>query len=335
MWYLISVHDAWRLLNHHILRDDLSLLAEAVMKVMGPVKSTYKRPPEQRWMVDVPGEEKDFSNLLREGLAMNLAVMGVHGGPAVSGNGMVGRVIRDLLRKANGDWRIWASLGENCPCFAEAAVREWAPGETPPATWEERARTTSQVVTWMVDDAGPSGRRWTDLIERLDRLPAGDRDYVMTALENLDRGECNEDASAAIWQAVRSTLDRHRRYKTARWAMPEADLTRLQGVLDRLRPSDPATRFGWLFADVVPREEKQIEGRGGRIRGGRTVGSCQTRRSGRAARRPGIRRRQHAQQAGGRPFRAASVPGARGDSARPVRARICVGPLSCAWQVVG
>ena len=404
MWYLISVHDAWRLLNRYILPDDLSLLGEAVMSVLGQVKAAYHHPPEQRWMVDVRGDERDYSNLLREGLAMNLAVMGVHGGPVVSGSEMVERVIRDLLQKANGDWRIWASLGENLPLLAEAApdyfvravenglqgpepvlanlfagsgkalfhprgfrgliramevlawssdhfgfvvpllarldrldpasefrqgnegygasgprpssvlkavfrswlpetsaslgerlaaldrlrsshgdaawcvmgsmlpepgavgwpaskpkVREWAPDETPRATWEDRARTTSEIVTWMVDDAGLCGQRWTDLIERLDRLPAGERDHVMTALENLDRDECNENASAAIWQAVRSTSDRHRRYRTARWAMPEADLTRLQGVLNRLQPSDPATRFGWLFADVVPQEEKQIQ----------------------------------------------------------------------------
>ena len=403
-WYLISVHDAWRLLNRRIIPDDLSLLGEAAMSVLGQVKSAYRRPPEQRWMVDVWGEDGDHSNLLREGLAMNLAVMGIHGGPMVSESEMVERVIRDLLQRANDDWRIWASLGEQLPLLAEAApdcfvravdhglqgtepvlanlfawsgkalfhpcalrglvramevlawspdhfgfvvpllarldrldpasefrqgndghgtsgsrpssvlkavfrswlpetgaslrarlealsrlrnshgdaawcvmrsmlpepsavgwpaskpkVREWAPDETPRATWEDRARTTSEIVTWMVDDAGLCDQRWTDLIERLDRLPAGERDHVMTALENLDRGECTENTCAAIWQAVMSTLDRHRRYKTARWAMPEADLTRLQGVLNRLRPSDPATLFGWLFADVVPQEEKQMQ----------------------------------------------------------------------------
>ncbi len=404
IWYLISAQDAWRLLNRYILPDDLSLFAEAVMSVLGQVKAAYHRPPEQWWMVDVRSEDGDHSNLLREGLAMNLAVIGVQGGPAVSGSGMVERVIRDLLRKANGDWRIWASMGEDLPLLAEAApdqfvravedglqgpepvlanlfdgsgkvlfhpggfsglvramevlawspdhfgfvvpllacldrldpasefrqgndgngasgpspssvlkavfrswlpettaslserlatleglrtshgdvawwvmcsmlpepsalgwpaskpqVREWAPDETPRATWEERARTTSEIVTWMVDDAGLRGQRWTDLIERLDWLPTGEREHVMTALENLDLCEDDEHARAAIWQAVRSTLDRHRRYETARWAMPEADLTRLQGVLNWLQPSDPATRFGWLFADAVPQEEKQIQ----------------------------------------------------------------------------
>ena len=403
-WYLISVHDAWRLLDGYIVSDDLDLLREAAMSVLGQVKSAYNRPPEQRWMVDVWGEDADHSNLLREGLAINLAVMAVHGGCLVSESEMVERVIRDLLRKANDDWRIWASLGENLPLLAEAApdcflraveddlldpepvlahlfagsgkalfhprglyglmramrvlawcpdhlgsvvallarldrldpasefrhgdggygssgtrpssvlkavfrswlpetsaplserlatlnglrnshgdaawfvmrsmlpepgavawpaskpkVREWAPDETPGATWEDRAQTTSDIVTWMVDDAGLSGQRWTDLIERLDRLPAGERDHVMTALENLDRSECTKNARAAIWRAVRSTLDRHRRYVTARWSMPEADLTRLQGVLNRLQPSDPIARFGWLFADVVPQEEKQMQ----------------------------------------------------------------------------
>ena len=404
MWYLISAQDSWRLLNRYVLPDDLRLFAEAVMSVLGQVKAAYHRPPEQRWMVDVLSEDGDHSNLLREGLAMNLAVMGVQGGPAVCRTGMVERVIRDLLRKANGDWRIWASMGENLPLLAEAApdqfvravedglqgpepvlanlfdgsgkalfhprgfhglvtamevlawspdhfgfvvpllarldrldpasefrkgndtigasgpspssllkavfrswlpetsatlserlaaldrlrtshgdaawcvmrsmlpepsalgwpaakpqVREWAPDETPRATWEECARTTSEIVTWMVDDAGLCGQRWTDLIERLDRLPTGERDHVITALENLDRGECKEGLGAAIWQVITSTVDRHRQYKTARWAMPEADLTRLQGVLKRFQSSDPATRFGWLFTDGVPQKEMQIQ----------------------------------------------------------------------------
>ena len=401
-WYLISVRDAWRLLDQYILPDDLRRFRDAAMSVLGQVKSAFLRPPEQRWMGDLWRGDRDYSNLLREGLAMNLAVMGVHGGAEASET--ADRVIRDLLLKANDDWRIWASLGENLPLLAEAApdcfvcgvedglespepvlanqlagsgtalyhpqgfhglvramevlawspdhfgsvvsllarldrldpasefrqgndghgssrprpssvlkavfrswlpetgaslserlaaldrlrsshgdaawcvmrsmlpepsavglpaskpkVREWAPGETPRATWEERSRTTSEIVTWMVDDAGLCGRRWTDLIERLDRLPAGERDHVMTALESLDRGVGNENATAAIWRAASSTLDRHRQYKTARWAMPEADLARLHGVLNRLQPSDPVTRFGWLFADVAPEEEKQIK----------------------------------------------------------------------------
>ena len=89
MWYLISVHDAWQLLDRCICKDDLSLLGQAVMSVLGQVKSAYKRPLEQWWMVDVLSEDRDYSNLLREGLAMNLAVAAVHGGPAVSGSGMV------------------------------------------------------------------------------------------------------------------------------------------------------------------------------------------------------------------------------------------------------
>lgn len=403
-WYLVSAHDAWRLLDPYILTDDLTRFGEAVMSVLGHVKSAYHRPPEERWMVDAWSQDRDYSNLLREGLAMNLAVVGVHGGPKTYGGEMAERVIRDLLQKANQDWRIWASLGEHLPLLAEAApdcfvhavedglkgpapvlaglfagngprlrhpvgfdglvkamevlawsrdhfgsvvsllarfdrldpasefqhgncglraprprpssvlmavfrswlpetsaslserlaaldrlrishrgtawcvmrsmlpepgavgwpaskpkVREWAPEETPRATWADRAQTTSKIVTWMVADAGLCGQRWTDLIERLDRLPAGERDYVMTALENLDRSECDEDASAAIWRDVRSTLDRQQRYETERWTMPEADLTRLQGILERLQPSDPAIRFGWLFADVVPQEEKQIQ----------------------------------------------------------------------------
>ena len=401
-WYLIAARDAWRLLDRYICPDDLSRFREAAMSVLGRVKSAFLRPPEQRWMGDLWRGDRDHSNLLREGLAMNLAVMGVHGGAEASAT--ADRAIRDLLQKANGDWRIWASLGENLPLLAEAApdcfvcgvedglkgtepvlgnlfagsgtalyhpqgyrgllramevlawspdhfgsvvsllarldrldpasefrqgndghgssrprpssvlktvfrswlpetsaslserlaaldrlrsshgdaawcvmrsmlpepsavgwpaskpkVREWAPGETPRATWEERSRTTSEIVTRMVDDAGLCGQWWTDLIERLDQLPAGERDHVMNALESLDRGVGNENASAVIWQAASSTLDRHRQYKTARWAMPEADLTRLEGVLNRLQPSDPAARFGWLFADVGPQEEEQMQ----------------------------------------------------------------------------
>ena len=95
----------------------------------------------------------------------------------------------DRLRSSHGDaaWCVMRSMLPEPSAVGWPAskpkVREWAPDETPRATWEDRARTTSEIVTWMVDDAGLCGQRWTDLIERLDRLPAGERDHVMTALD--------------------------------------------------------------------------------------------------------------------------------------------------------
>lgn len=128
------------------------------------------------------------------------------------------------------------------------SVRDWAVDADRIADRGEQMRTVSEVVLWMLKDAGSNGHRWTELLEHLHVLPHREHDLVVAALGRIDTVSLGEEARAAIWEALRTVVARHRAYSTAKWAMPERYLARLDQIRERFSPTDPAALYGWLFA---------------------------------------------------------------------------------------
>lgn len=127
-WYVVSREDAWSLLARYSVPDDFDRLRDIVLKVLGTPDPRFDLPEDERYMAQVYGKVAQWSPLLCRGLAEGLAVIAtspesvrlawVHP-PAV----IVAKIVRDLLERANTDWRIWASLSEwgVLPLLAEAA----------------------------------------------------------------------------------------------------------------------------------------------------------------------------------------------------------------------
>lgn len=130
----------------------------------------------------------------------------------------------------------------------QPSVREWAVNADKITDHDEQARTLSEVVLRMIEDAGSSGRRWTELLKHLHMLPRREHDLVVGALKHLCLDNLGDEARAAIWEALRSVIARHRAYSTAKWAMPEKYVARLDEIRERFSPTDPAALYGWLFA---------------------------------------------------------------------------------------
>lgn len=416
-WYLVSAHDAWRLLGKYIIPSDLERFETVAEAVLGSVNPAFDLPSEQRWMAGGLGYSTEYSGFLSNGLVKTLAIMGVHGREVPSATSSARRaairVVRQLLEEANGDWRVWASLSTHLGLLAEAApdcfldavekgleqpkpvlanlfangedrtfgshyhtgllwalerlawssdhfgrvvpilarldqvdpeselrpvekqhvrsshrplsvlkevFRTWGPQTSAslderltvldrlrgahaevawyvmcsmlpelhsvrhptsrPAVreWEadarsvtgvaERARTVSEVVLRMLEDTGTNGGRWSELIGRLHMLPRSEHDLVVATLAGLDPAGVPEGTKTTIWEALRDVVARHRAYSTARWAMPEEYLGRLEDILDQFAPDDPVVLHGWLFGlrprfvdggDVgdTPREEQR------------------------------------------------------------------------------
>ena len=124
-WYLVSARDAWELLRSYIRHDDLERFEEAAATVLGSVHPEFELPPEQRWMAGALGYSPKYSGLLRGGVAKSLAIMGARGGKVPTATSSARRaserVVGNLLKNANEDWRLWASLSGVLWLLAEAA----------------------------------------------------------------------------------------------------------------------------------------------------------------------------------------------------------------------
>jgi hypothetical protein len=124
-WFIVSKQDAWALLSGFLNRDDLERLESAALSVLGTPDPKFDLPPERRWMAGALGHSAVHSGLLQRGLASTLAVMGAsadNGGEAPNApRSFAASVVRQLLGKANTDWRLWASLAPHLPDLAEAS----------------------------------------------------------------------------------------------------------------------------------------------------------------------------------------------------------------------
>lgn len=143
-WHIVSKEDAWRLLARYLTCDDLKRFEEVTLDVLGMPDPRFDLPADQQWMAPVLGHVLPHSDLLRRGLAGTLALMGTVGdatpiSAGASASNWAGCIVRRLLRNANADWRVWASLSDLLPLLAEAspseflsAVEEGISGEDPP-----------------------------------------------------------------------------------------------------------------------------------------------------------------------------------------------------------
>lgn len=161
--------------------------------------------------------------------------------------------VLDRLRRSHNDvaWHVLRSMLPEIHSVGHPAtrpsVREWGVDAGKITGRDEQVRTVSEVVLRLIEDAGSSGRRWTELLKHLHMLPRREHDLVVAELRRLDPIDLGEEARAAVWEALRSVIARHRAYSTAKWAMPERYLARLDRIRERFSPADPAALYGWLF----------------------------------------------------------------------------------------
>jgi hypothetical protein len=129
IWQLVSKEDAFIQLGRYLRREDLDRFREAVLEVLGTPDPRLDLPPKDRWLAGVRGNVRPHSAVLCEGLAETLAIMGARGETITVGTSTLRdaakHIVRELLGRANGDGRIWASIARLLPLLAEAAPDEF------------------------------------------------------------------------------------------------------------------------------------------------------------------------------------------------------------------
>jgi len=125
-WMMVSKEDSWSLLVRFVSREDLENFENVVLDVLGTPDPRFDLPANKRWTAGISGRSLPHSDLLREGLADTLALMGARSelttfADGSSGQDRADRIVWRLLDKANEDWRVWASLSSMLRPLAEAA----------------------------------------------------------------------------------------------------------------------------------------------------------------------------------------------------------------------
>jgi hypothetical protein len=125
--------------------------------------------------------------------------------------------------------------------------RPWAQGRTDVVDPVEVAAGTTEIVTRLLEDAGTSDERWSDLISHLDSVSTSDRDRILAALETLDPDRLGDPGKTSVWRSLAKLTGRHRQFANSDWAMPEAVVNRVEDIAGHFAPTSLADLYTDLF----------------------------------------------------------------------------------------
>lgn len=133
IWFVVSPDDLWTQLARHLTSADMENFERMAKDILCEAHPMYDLPAGERWFPHMRGKAPVYSNTLRHGVAENLAFMGTHGAsnPVAGGRTMssiVQGIIWRVIEGSEGDWRIWATLGQCLTALAEAAPEQFLKG---------------------------------------------------------------------------------------------------------------------------------------------------------------------------------------------------------------
>jgi predicted XRE-type DNA-binding protein len=250
-WYLTSQEDAWHLMAPALTQGDLERFRDLAARVLSEADQRLEEPDEKRWLGPAAFQ---YSPELREGVAKTLAMMGAQGSREVAGTRLdrwAELIVRDLLEKANKDWRVWHALAKLLTILAEAA----------PAVFLEEVEEGlrgSVPIRRLFDDKKDSifhSSAHPHLLWALERL-TWSPEYlsraarVLARLVEIDPGGQTSNRPRAT---LRETFLLWRPQTAATWV---EQLQVLKSLLDRVPD------VGWqLHSDLLPRAHDSVMNR--------------------------------------------------------------------------
>jgi hypothetical protein len=127
-WRFVSRFEGWQCLGSYLFNPDLDRFLQQVIIVLREKDPKFTLPAEERWKASIHNKTPKYSDVIREGFAETLALLGAHPGSLTScspgkPNVIAALAVREILKDT--DWEHWASLNDVLPLLAEASPDEF------------------------------------------------------------------------------------------------------------------------------------------------------------------------------------------------------------------
>ena len=130
--------------------------------------------------------------------------------------------------------------------------RDFSEGKIEPATYGLIDRGTRALTSRLLRSVGVDASRWVGLIEHLGSLPSDIRDGAWSQLSQTEDAVADQEGRIKIWAALRKFISHHRSFPDAGWALPPAEINRVETIHEQFTPTDPILQRTWLFGNGVP-----------------------------------------------------------------------------------
>ena len=127
-WKVVARYEGWYALGPRLFDEHLDLIKKVAVSVLRERDPQFDLSPDERYAASIHGKVLNHSNLLRNGLADSLALLGSHPKALTScsfnkAEATAFLAVREIL--AGADWVLWASLNDLIPLLSEAAPVEF------------------------------------------------------------------------------------------------------------------------------------------------------------------------------------------------------------------
>ena len=97
------------------------------------------------------------------------------------------------------------------------------------------------------DDASDNIDRLVILIDNFDKLPQLAFDKLVDALSSDTITTFSKEQQKRLWEHLTKLINTHRRFSTAKWALSDKHITRVEKIAKRLTPTEAFNRYQYLF----------------------------------------------------------------------------------------
>ena len=128
----------------------------------------------------------------------------------------------------------------------------WGQGGYSEANRAEQAAFSKALYQLLKENVGTDVDRWSDVLNILADLTIGYRKDTIKLLDQAADTLKEDPNVETLRTAIRSTLDHHRSFPDARWAMDSTELDALDTAYGNLAQADPVAAYAWLFDSDWP-----------------------------------------------------------------------------------
>jgi hypothetical protein len=127
-WRFVSRYEGWQSLGPHLSNNDLDRFRKQAVIVLREKDPKFSLPSDERWSAPVHGKNPEYSEVIKEGFAETLALLGSHPTALTSCSvnkpeSIAAIAVREIFKGA--DWIQWATLDDRLPLLAEASPEEF------------------------------------------------------------------------------------------------------------------------------------------------------------------------------------------------------------------
>jgi len=137
------------------------------------------------------------------------------------------------------------SSGSHKPTWRKPIPNDWKQGVTKQEYWQQ----TSFYSELAVDAAGHDIARLSALVDHFDHLPKPAFDNLLQTLASQPISELPEEQRLSIWDHLTKFTNKHRRFSSAKWALPDELITQIEQIAEQLAPTNPFNLYQHLFSD--------------------------------------------------------------------------------------